>query len=169
MASSFLQDQNFIDVCYIVAFSLFIYGLIQLRGPRTAVRGNAIAAVGMAIAVVATLLTPGMGNWGLIILGIVIGTAVGIPAARTVKMTAMPPMVALFNGVGGGAVALIAWVEFRNTGGYAPEPPYVAIASLFGANIGSVSFWGSNIAFGKLQEILPGRPISPPGRAAPFV
>jgi NAD(P) transhydrogenase subunit beta len=168
LATSFLQDPNFIDVCYIVAFSLFIYGLIQLRGPRTAVRGNAIAAVGMAIAVVATLLTPGMGNWGLIILGIVIGTAVGIPAARTVKMTAMPQMVALFNGVGGGAVALIAWVEFRNTGGYSSEPLYVAVASLFGAIIGSISFWGSNIAFGKLQELIPGRPITL-GRAQQFV
>jgi H+-translocating NAD(P) transhydrogenase subunit beta len=168
VATSFLQDQNFIDVCYIVAFSLFIYGLIQLRGPRTAVRGNAIAAVGMAIAVAATLLTPGMGNWGLIILGIVIGTAVGIPAARTVKMTAMPQMVALFNGVGGGAVALIAWVEFRNTGGYSSEPLYVAVASLFGAIIGSISFWGSNIAFGKLQEVIPGRPITL-GRAQQFV
>jgi proton-translocating NAD(P)+ transhydrogenase subunit beta len=168
VGTSFLQDRNFIDVCYIVAFSLFIYGLIQLRGPRTAVRGNAIAAVGMAIAVAATLLTPGMGNWGLIILGVVIGTAVGIPAARTVKMTAMPQMVALFNGVGGGAVALIAWVEFRNTGGYASEPLYVAVASLFGAIIGSISFWGSNIAFGKLQEVIPGRPITL-GRAQQFV
>ena len=74
-------------------------------------------------------------------------------------MTAMPQMVALFNGVGGGAVALIAWVEFRKSGGYADEPTYVAIFSLFAAIIGSVSFWGSNIAFGKLQEILPGRPI----------
>jgi H+-translocating NAD(P) transhydrogenase subunit beta len=168
VATSFLQDRNFIDVCYIVAFSLFIYGLMQLRGPRTAVRGNATAAVGMAIAVAATLLTPGMGNWGLIILGVVIGTAVGIPAARTVKMTAMPQMVALFNGVGGGAVALIAWVEFRNTGGYASEPLYVAVASLFGAIIGSISFWGSNIAFGKLQEVIPGRPITL-GRAQQFV
>jgi proton-translocating NAD(P)+ transhydrogenase subunit beta len=168
VATSFLQDQNFIDVCYIVAFSLFIYGLINLRGPRTAVRGNAIAAAGMAIAVVATLLTPGMGNWGLIIVGIVIGTAVGIPAARRVKMTAMPQMVALFNGVGGGAVALIAWVEFRNTGGYSSEPLYVAVASLFGAIIGSISFWGSNIAFGKLQGIIPGRPITL-GRAQQFV
>jgi NAD(P) transhydrogenase subunit beta len=168
LATSFLQDQNFIDVCYIVAFSLFIYGLMNVRGPRTAVRGNAIAAAGMAIAVTATLLTPGMGNWGLIILGVVIGTAVGIPAARTVKMTAMPQMVALFNGVGGGAVALIAWVEFRNTGGYSSEPLYVAVASLFGAIIGSISFWGSNIAFGKLQGIIAGRPITL-GRAQQFV
>src|SRR5256886_17613273 len=100
-----------------------------------------------------------MGNWCLIIVGIVTGTAVGIPAARKVKMTAMPQMVALFNGVGGGAVALIAWVEFRQRDGFAGEPRYVAIASLFAAVVGSVSFWGSNIPFGKLQEILPGRPI----------
>ena len=111
VASTFLQKREFIDVLYIVAFSLFIYGLMGLTGPRTAVRGNQIAAVGMAIAVVATLLLPELGsNWGLIILGVVIGTVVGVPAARNVKMTQMPQMVALFNGVGGGAVALIAWV-----------------------------------------------------------
>jgi NAD(P) transhydrogenase subunit beta len=109
---------------------------------------------------VATLLIPGMGNWGLIALGVAIGTAVGIPAARLVKMTAMPQMVALFNGVGGGAVALIAWAEFRKSGGYADEATYVAIFSLFAAIVGSVSFWGSNIAFGKLQELIPSRPIS---------
>jgi H+-translocating NAD(P) transhydrogenase subunit beta len=149
-----------IRLLYIVAFALFIYGLMGLTGPRTAVRGNRIAAVGMAIAVVATLLIPGMGNWGLIILGAAIGTAVGIPAARQVRMTAMPQMVALFNGVGGGAVALIAWVEFRHSGGFSDEPTYVAIFSLFAAIVGSVSFWGSNIAFGKLQEIIPGRPIT---------
>jgi proton-translocating NAD(P)+ transhydrogenase subunit beta len=149
-----------VRLLYIVAFALFIYGLMGLTGPRTAVRGNRIAAVGMAIAVIATLLIPGMGNWGLIALGVAIGTAVGVPAARQVRMTAMPQMVALFNGVGGGAVALIAWVEFRHTGGFADEPTYVAIFSLFAAIIGSVSFWGSNIAFGKLQEILPGRPVS---------
>jgi NAD(P) transhydrogenase subunit beta len=149
-----------IQLLYIIAFSLFIYGLMGLTGPRTAVRGNRIAAVGMTIAIVATLLIPGMGNWGLIILGAAIGTAVGIPAARQVRMTAIPQMVALFNGVGGGAVALIAWVEFRHTGGYSGEPTYVAIFSLFAAIVGSVSFWGSNVAFGKLQEILPGRPIS---------
>src|ERR1700689_566470 len=91
-----------------------------LTGPRTAVRGNKIAAVGMAIAVIATLLRKGEFHgsstvW-LIILGVAIGTAVGVPAARNVKMTAMPQMVALFNGVGGGAVALISWVEFRHYG-----------------------------------------------------
>src|SRR5512133_1746961 len=151
---------DLVALLYIVAFALFIYGLMGLTGPRTAVRGNRTAAVGMAIAVIGTLLIPGMGNWGLIIVGVAIGTAVGVPAARQVKMTAMPQMVALFNGVGGGAVALIAWAEFRQTSGYSDEATYVAIFSLFGAIVGSVSFWGSNIAFGKLQEILPGRPIS---------
>ena len=189
LATSFLQSESFIYVLYIIAFSLFIQGLRGLAGPTTAVRGNRTAAVGMAIAVVATLLYPGEGNWGLIALGIAIGTAVGVPAARNVKMTAMPQMVALFNGVGGGAVALISWVEFRHHGstyghhvvastvhtlvgpggesvsvGHAivqpAVPTYVAIFSVFAAIVGSVSFWGSNIAFGKLQEIIPGRPIS---------
>jgi NAD(P) transhydrogenase subunit beta len=168
IATSFVHDLDFIRVLYIVAFSLFIYGLSGLTGPQTAVRGNAIAAVGMAIAVVATLLYPGMGNWGLIILGVALGTAIGVPAARKVKMTQMPQMVALFNGVGGGAVALIAWVEFRESGGYSDTATYITIFSLFAAIVGSVSFWGSNIAFGKLQEILPGRPITL-GRAQQLV
>src|SRR3954451_18703397 len=106
MFATFLQDDQFIYVLYIIAFALFIVGLGGLTGPRTAVRGNRIAAVGMAIAVIATLLIDGMGNWVLIAIGIVVGTVVGVPAARNVKMTAMPQMVALFNGVGGGAVAL---------------------------------------------------------------
>src|SRR5438477_412384 len=141
-----------------------IHGLSGLTGPRTAVRGNLIAAVGMAIAVVATLLTPhiwdGSSTPWLIVLGLVLGIAIGIPAARRVRMTAMPQMVALFNGVGGGAVFLISWTEFRLTHGYSHTATYIAIFSLFAAIVGSVSFWGSNIAFGKLQEILPGRPIT---------
>ena len=164
----FLQSANFIDACYIVAFSLFIYGMSGLTGPRTAVRGNKIAAVGMAIAIVATLLTPhvlsGSSTPWLIALGLVIGTAVGVPAARNVRMTGVPQMVALFNGVGGGAVAIIAWIEYRHAfgGAYALK---IEIPSLFAAIVGSISFWGSNIAFGKLQEILPGRPIKLPGQS----
>jgi H+-translocating NAD(P) transhydrogenase subunit beta len=158
---TFLKDTSFLDVLYIVAFALFIQGLRGLSGPTTAVRGNRIAAVGMAIAVIATLLQTGEGNWGLIVLGVALGGAVGVPAARQVKMTAMPQMVALFNGVGGGAVFLIAWAEFRDYGSsYSGVPTYVAIFSVFAAIVGSISFWGSNIAFGKLQEIIPGRPIS---------
>ncbi|HLU54538.1 MAG TPA: NAD(P)(+) transhydrogenase (Re/Si-specific) subunit beta [Pseudonocardia sp.] len=147
-----------VAILYIIAFALFIYGLMGLTGPKTAVRGNWIAAVGMAIAVGATLLQVEH-NWLLIIIGLVVGAALGVPSARQVKMTAMPQMVALFNGVGGGAVALIAWSEFRTSEGFSGEPVHVIVASLFAAIIGSVSFWGSLIAFGKLQEILPGRPI----------
>jgi H+-translocating NAD(P) transhydrogenase subunit beta len=161
IVATFLQDPDFIRILYIVAFALFIYGLSGLTGPRTAVRGNQIAAVGMGIAVIATLLLPELGdNWVLIVVGVVIGTIVGVPAARNVKMTQMPQMVALFNGVGGGAVALIAWVEFRHTHGFEGVATYVTIFSLFAAIVGSVSFWGSNIAFGKLQELIPGRPIT---------
>jgi NAD(P) transhydrogenase subunit beta len=167
--ASFLQAQNFIDALYIVAFSLFIFGLSRLTGPRTAVNGNKIAAVGMAIAVIATLLEPhvldGSSTPWLIALGVVLGTAIGIPAALNVRMTAIPQMVALFNGVGGGAVALIAWIEFRHHFG-ANYPLRVEIPSLFAAIVGSVSFWGSNVAFAKLQEILPGRPIKLPGQIA---
>jgi H+-translocating NAD(P) transhydrogenase subunit beta len=164
--ASFLQDPDFIRVLYIVAFGCFIFGLRLLNHPRTARRGNLIAAVGMAIAVVATLLDEVVGDYLLIAVGIAVGTAVGVPAARSVKMTAMPQMVALFNGVGGGAVALISFVEYRealeHTGGN-PELEQL-IPILFAAIVGSISFWGSNIAFGKLQEVLPGRPIQLPGQ-----
>jgi H+-translocating NAD(P) transhydrogenase subunit beta len=168
----FLQSTNFIDALYIVAFSLFIYGMSGLTGPRTAVRGNKIAATGMAIAVIATLLTPhvlsGSATPWLIALGLLIGAAVGIPAALRVHMTAMPQMVALFNGVGGGAVALIAWIEYRHhfVSGSQAWALKVEIPSLFAAIVGSISFWGSNIAFGKLQAIIPGRPIKLAGQAA---
>ena len=163
----FLQDQAFIDVLYIIAFVLFIIGLRMLRGPRTAVRGNQVAAVGMAVAVVATLLIEGIGDWGLIAAGIVVGTAIGIPSARSVKMTAMPQMVALFNGVGGGAVALIAVVEYREALESGTDLPLDAlIPILFAAIIGSISFWGSNVAFGKLQELITGRPVRLPGGSA---
>jgi H+-translocating NAD(P) transhydrogenase subunit beta len=156
-----------VPILYIIAFALFIYGLMGLTGPKTAVRGNWIAAVGMGLAVVATLLRVEH-NWLLIIIGLVVGTVVGVPSARQVKMTAMPQMVALFNGVGGGTVALIAWSEFRNTTGFLDEPTHVIVASMFAAIVGSISFWGSLIAFGKLQEILPGRPIGL-GRAQQLV
>jgi H+-translocating NAD(P) transhydrogenase subunit beta len=150
-----------IQLLYIVAFSMFIIGLHMLRGPRTAVRGNLVAAAGMGIAVFATLIDEHTGDYGLIALGVVIGTAIGVPSARSVKMTAMPQMVALFNGVGGGAVALISVVEFREAGGDMELEQL--IPTLFAAIIGSISFWGSNIAFGKLQELISGRPMKLPG------
>jgi len=151
---------------YLVSFGMFIYGLMGLTGPKTAVRGNWIAAAGMGLAVIATLIAiRHTENWGLIIAGLLVGVALGVPPARLVKMTAMPQLVAFYNGVGGGTVALIALSEFIDTDGFSAfqhgESPtvHIVVASLFAAIIGSISFWGSLIAFGKLQEILPGRPI----------
>ena len=155
-----------VNVLYIVAFAMFIYGLMGLTGPKTAVRGNQIAAVGMGVAVVATLIAiRDTSNWVLIVAGLVIGVILGVPPALRTKMTAMPQLVALFNGVGGGTVALIAYAEFLDSDGFTAfahgESPtvHIVIASLFAAIIGSISFWGSVIAFLKLQETLPGRPI----------
>jgi H+-translocating NAD(P) transhydrogenase subunit beta len=150
---------------YIVSFSLFIFGVMQGTHPTTAKRGNLIAAGGMAIAVVTTLLLDGIGNWGLIVAGITIGTAVGVIASTRVQMTAMPQMVALYNGVGGGAVALIAWSEIRHGISLGEEIPLdELIPILFSAVVGSVSFWGSNIAFAKLQDLIPTRPLAVPGQ-----
>ncbi len=150
---------DWVNLLYIVGFGLFIVGLRMVRGPRTAVRGNQVAAVGMGVALVATLLDPRIGDWILIVVGVAIGTAIGIPSARSVKMTAMPQMVALFNGVGGGAVALISLVEYRE--GH-DIPLEALIPILFAAIIGSISFWGSIVAFAKLQELTKARPKIPP-------
>jgi NAD(P) transhydrogenase subunit beta len=151
---------------YVISFALFIYGLMGLTGPKTAVRGNLIAAVGMALAVTATLIKiRDTDQWVLIITGLVVGVVLGVPPARLTKMTAMPQLVAFFNGVGGGTVALIALSEFIETKGFSAfqhhESPtvHIVVASLFAAIIGSISFWGSIIAFGKLQEIISSSPI----------
>ncbi len=154
------------NLLYVLAFVLFIVGIKQGTHPTSAKRGNLIAAGGMAVAVVTTLLLDGIGNWGVIIGGLVVGSAVGVVASLRVQMTEMPQMVALYNGVGGGAVALIAWSEFRHglddvAGGLELE---VFIPVLFAAVIGSISFWGSNIAFGKLQDLIPTRPVAAPGQ-----
>ena len=138
VATAFFQDVNFINACYIVAFSLFITGLAKLTSPTTAVQGNKIAAWGMLLAVLATLLNSGLdgGEFVLIAIGLIIGTLVGVPAARNVKMTAMPQMVALFNGVGGGAVALIAWAGSAS-GRQPVRQPDVGVPLVFAAIIGS--------------------------------
>jgi H+-translocating NAD(P) transhydrogenase subunit beta len=155
---------------YVVSFSMFIFGVSRGTHPTTAKKGNLIAAGGMAIAVATTLLLDGIGNWGLIILGLAIGTTVGVVASIRVQMTAMPQTVALYNGVGGGAVALIAWSEFRHglseidSGAIAEIPLDTFVPILFSMVIGSISFWGSNIAFGKLQGLISGQPIKVPGQ-----
>src|ERR1700739_4926398 len=162
-------------VLYIGAFALFIYGLMGLTGPKTAVRGNWIAAAGMAVAVIATLIAiRHTTNWALIIAGLLLGVVLGVPPARLGKMTAMPQLVAVYNGVGGGTGALISLSELLDNKGVSALKPgvqptvHIVVASLFAAIIGSISFWGSIIAFGKLQEILPGRPIGIGRRHTPL-
>jgi NAD(P) transhydrogenase subunit beta len=163
-------DSDLVQVAYIVAFVLFIVGVRQGTHPTTAKRGNLIAAVGMAIAVAATLLLDGIGNWPLIIGGLLVGAAVGSIASIRVQMTAMPQMVALYNGVGGGAVALIAWSEFRDEltqidiGAISAIPLEIFVPILFSMVVGSISFWGSNVAFGKLQGLISTQPLKIPGQ-----
>ncbi len=163
--AAFSPSSDFVTACYIVAFSLFIFGVRQGTHPRTARRGNLIAAAGMAVAIAVTLSLDVIGNGVLILIGILIGTLVGAIASRRVQMTQMPQMVALYNGVGGGAAALISWAEFRHQLSLGGDIPLdVLIPILFSMVVGSVSFWGSNVAFAKLQELISGRPIRFPGQ-----
>src|SRR3954470_8164916 len=152
-----------IAVSYIVAAILFIFGLKQLSSPATARAGNRLAAIGMALALAATLLDRQIVSFWTIAIGTVIGAAVGIYFGRTVQMTAMPQMVALFNGMGGATAALVSVAEFlrlsrvENAIGAGESTSIV-----LGTAIGAISFTGSIIAFGKLQEILPGKPLQFP-------
>ena len=152
-----ISDPNVVGLLYLVAIICFILALRFLSSPKNARRGNWIGGVGMLVAIGTTLALDGIGNWGLIAAGAAIGAVIGLVGARTVKMTAMPQMVALFNGVGGGAAALIAFSEFHVAGGDVSSDEVVSI--VLSSLIGSVSFAGSMIAFAKLQELLSGRPI----------
>jgi H+-translocating NAD(P) transhydrogenase subunit beta len=153
-----------IAIAYLVAAVLFILGLRQLSSPKGARNGNFTAAAGMVIAIVATIPLLHFTTAGLIVIviGVLIGGAVGTVGARMVKMTAIPQMVALFNGVGGGAAALVAVSELLRFGDH---PPFAeAFPSVFSIVIGSISFAGSMIAFAKLQELMTGTPITYPGQ-----
>ncbi len=154
------MSQTWINLAYLVAAVLLIFGIKRLSHPRTARSGNLVAALGMAVALLFTLFDRDIDSYWLMAAGIALGSVVGVASARMVKMTAMPQMVALFNGVGGGAAALIAAAEFHRlapAGGRLEEDVIAGI--LFSALIGSISFAGSLVAFGKLQEVLPGRPL----------
>jgi H+-translocating NAD(P) transhydrogenase subunit beta len=145
-------------IAYLAAAALFIYGIRRLRTPETARSGNTLAAVGMAIALIATIFVADIDNVlsiGQISVGVLIGSVIGAVAAQRVQMTAMPQMVAAFNGVGGGAAALVAVSEFYRVEalGHGQETLVSAIAVLLSVIIGTVSFAGSTIAFIKLQEL----------------
>jgi NAD(P) transhydrogenase subunit beta len=156
-----------IDAAYLVTGICFIVGLRYLSSPKTARLGNRVAMAGMLIALVATAIQLYPGAWPAILAGVAVGAAVGIYSARAVKMTAMPQMVALFNGAGGGAAALVATAEFlklldESNGAALPFDQTFTI--VLTTAIGAISFSGSIIAFLKLQELMTGRPITYPGQ-----
>ncbi|HEY6960350.1 MAG TPA: NAD(P)(+) transhydrogenase (Re/Si-specific) subunit beta [Gaiellaceae bacterium] len=159
------MSTNLSNLLYLVTIVTFILALRFLSSPAHARRGNQIGALGMALAIVVTWIKIGSTDWWAIALGMAIGGGFGAVAARKVKMTAMPEMVALFNGVGGGAAALISLAELHRI---LPEPGApkadISIAIVLSALIGSISFSGSLIAFAKLRELIGGRPITYPGQ-----
>ena len=150
-----MLDQNVINLVYLLAAVLFILDLKWMAHPRTAVRGNIAGAIGMLLAIVATLLS-GQLDWTYIVLGIGIGSIIGAVAALKVKMTTMPEMVGLFNGFGGGASVLVAGAALvaaaKATG--VDSTMQMKIATVASGLIGSVTFFGSYVAFGKLAEFL---------------
>ncbi|MDX6438384.1 MAG: H+-translocating transhydrogenase subunit beta [Gaiellaceae bacterium] len=159
------MSANLSNGLYLVTIVTFILALRFLSSPRRARLGNQLGAAGMLLAIVVTLAQDEIEGYLWIAIAMAIGAVVGAIGARRVKMTAMPQMVALFNGVGGGAVALIALAEFHNL---APESGRLelnlSVAMIVSAIIGSISFAGSLIAFAKLQELIGGRPIVYPGQ-----
>jgi proton-translocating NAD(P)+ transhydrogenase subunit beta len=160
-----MHEREAFDLAYLACSAMFIYGLKQLASPRTAVRGNQLAAVAMVVVIIVTLWDSGTHNLVWIFAGMAVGGAIGAYSARAVKMTAMPQMVALFNGVGGGAAALIALSEFHiATSGSGVMTNNELTSTLFSAIVGSISFAGSMVAFGKLQEVVTGSPVTLPAQ-----
>lgn len=151
------------SILYLIASACFILGLKDLGSPKTAVKGNGLAAFGMGAAILVTFFHPQIQHYGLIIAAIAVGTVIGIVSSKMVQMTQMPQMVALFNGLGGGASALVGAGEYIrqvNASGYiSPDVYAVAMLSLL---IGSITLSGSMVAFAKLQGIIKGTPVSFP-------
>ena len=162
-----MSRETLIDLLYLFSATTFIVALKGLGSPKHARRGNMVAAFGMLVAVVATFFKYVDGHslhhvW-LILLAMFIGVIIAVPTARFVKMTAMPQLVAIFNGVGGGAASLVSMTEFIHIKSSHPAT-YVILEVLLGVLIGTVSFAGSAIAFAKLQELMTGRPVTYPGQ-----
>jgi NAD(P) transhydrogenase subunit beta len=145
------MNQDILIIIYLIASILFIFGIKQLSSVKTARQGNLISAIGMLIAIVATLFDQKILNYELIIIGLIIGSIVGAIFALKVEMTAMPQMVALFNGFGGGASLLVAAADYYKE---APSEVYIAVSIFLSVLVGGVTFTGSLVAFGKLQGIV---------------
>ncbi|HET9519974.1 MAG TPA: NAD(P)(+) transhydrogenase (Re/Si-specific) subunit beta [Candidatus Limnocylindrales bacterium] len=167
-----------VRLAWLVGASAFVIGLMRMNSPATARNGNLLSAGGMAIAIVATaiflLVRPSAeaegasgfngAGWAIIVVGILVGGGLGLYSARTVKMTAMPQLVSLFNAVGGGAAALIAIDDYLKLNALNTLPSVqVNVATVLDIVIGSITFTGSLIASGKLQGLIPGKPILIPG------
>ncbi|SVA50106.1 uncharacterized protein METZ01_LOCUS102960, partial [marine metagenome] len=149
------------NIFYVLAAVLFILGIKQLSHPKTARNGNLIASIGMLIAIVTTLVVYGQLDLRLIAVGMIIGAIIGATFAIRVEMTQMPQMVAIFNGFGGGASALVAAAEFTKSGDITSFTLSTIALSVF---VGTLTFTGSFIAFGKLQGFVSGKPVVFPGQ-----
>ena len=147
---------DYSNISYVLASVLFILGIKKLSHPKTARNGNLLAALGMLVAIVSTLIAYEMIDYPMIIVGMIIGTIIGALFAQKVEMTQMPQMVAIFNGFGGSASALIAAAEFLKAGDISTFTLWTIIISIF---VGTLTFTGSFIAFGKLQGFISGQPI----------
>ncbi|HCE38706.1 MAG: NAD synthetase [Alcanivorax sp.] len=154
------MSDNWIDIAYLISAVLFVLGIKGLTKPKTAVRGNMLAAAGMGVACVVTLLHRDIVTYEIIIAGVIVGGVIGAILAKKVQMTAMPQLVALLNGFGGGASFAVAAAEFFRGG----HPDMVGIIATGAAVlIGAVTLTGSFVAFAKLQELIGGKPMGFPG------
>ena len=153
-----ILDPTSTAILYLVAAICFILALKGLSSPKTARRGNLIGAAGALVAVVTVFLSMKLENIPWILAAIAVGSAIAAPVARRVQMTQMPQLVALFNGVGGGAAALVALLELAHT-----DDPWVRLAIVFTLLVGAISFSGSLVTFAKLQELMTTRPVVFPG------
>ncbi len=162
-----MSRQTIIDVAYLIAASTFVLALKGLSSPKRARQGTIVGAVGMAIAVAATFFHQengeGLKNIVPMVIAMVLGVVIAVPMSRFMKMTSMPQLIAIFNGVGGGAAALVAITEFLHQD-VTTLPTYVVLEVVLGVLIGAMSFSGSAIAYAKLQELMTGRPITYPGQ-----
>ncbi len=159
------MNESLIQIAYLASAVAFIVGLKMLSSAKTAATGNAIAALGMAIAIMTTLVAQGVLGWQYIIGGVVLGSAIGGYAALRVEMTSMPEMVALLNGSGGAASALVAGAELLSYANRAEEPGgVVSVAIVLSTLIGAITVTGSLIAFAKLSERMGGAPITYSGQ-----
>lgn len=151
--------KDWIDIAYLIAASLFVLGIKGLSKPKTAVTGMRIAAAGMGVAALVTLLDQSIISFEIIIAGVIVGTLIGVVLAIKIQMTSMPQLIALLNGFGGGASFAVASAEyFKGIDGAVPM-----VASGLAVLIGAVTFTGSLVAFAKLQELIDGKPIGFPG------